>query len=189
MMGLGDLVNFSESVFASWLANNLGNLFPPANTKALQGDESTKVDDAVPEQPRTPKFKTFDAATDLAKLLAAVKDPVISVLIEDEPSTFYRLASLVLESRLTGEWFVCSRGRMSFEGNGGGIRNSRDILEQVKHSGAAIGVWVLPQTLLSDLDNGYATWMNVKPHAIPLLARVAQDYSWAEIERNVSKHV
>lgn len=78
---------------------------------------------------------------------------------------------------------------MSFEGNGGGIRNSRDILEQVKHSGAAIGVWVLPQTLLSDLDNGYANWMNVKPHAIPLLARVAQDYSWAEIERNVSKHV
>ena len=202
MMGLDD---FGLSVLASLLANKLEYLAQLLNGSAGKGgdDEARKDGEAdskhcraiefpgdMDSTPlRTIKFKTFDAWNDLSKLLAAVKDPVISVLIEDEPTTHYRLPSLVLESRSTGEWFVFSRGRMSFEGSGGGIRNSRDILDQVKLTGAAIGVWVLPQRLMSELDSGYETWANIKPHAIPLLARAAQDYSWAEIERNVFKQL
>jgi hypothetical protein len=188
MMGLGD---FGLSVLASWFANRLE--YRPKSATQNAGESSPIDPDkpavAAPEQSRTVKFQTFDAWTDLSKLLSAVKDPLISVLIEDEPSTFYRLASLVLESRVTGEWFVFTRGRMSFQGSGGGLRNSRDILEQVKQAGAPVGVWILPQALMSALDNGYETWGAIKPHAIPLLARVAKDYSWSEIERNVSEQL
>ncbi len=188
MMGLDD---FGLSVLASWLANKLEFRVRPPDQSAVQEriDEEPSFEDEAPAETRSVKFKTFDAWNDLSKLLAAVKEPMISVLIEDEPSTSYRLPAIVLESRLTGEWFVFSRGRMSFQGDGGGMRNSRDILDQVKRAGATIGVWVLPQKLMSDLDNGYETWANIKPHAIPLLARVAQDYTWTEIERNVAKQL
>lgn len=155
------------------------NTPPPLHTTA----------EAEPKDVRRPKFKTFDAWNDLSKLLKVVKDPLISILIEDEPSTHYRLPSLVLESRVTGEWFVFYRGRMSFEGSGGGIRNSRDILDQVKAAGAAVGVWVVPQNLLNDLDNGYALWPAIRHMAVPLLAIVAQDHSWSEIESNVAKYL
>lgn len=188
MMGVDD---FGLSILASWLANKLEFRVRPPDRSAAQEhlDANQEFEDVVPKETGLAKFKTFDAWTDLSKFLAAVKEPIISVLIEDEPSTFYRLPAIVLESRLTGEWFVFSRGRMSFQGDGGGMRNSQAILDQVKRAGAAIGVWVLPQKLMSELDNGYETWGNIKPHAIPLLARVAQDYSWSEIEHNIAKQL
>ena len=187
-MGLGD---FGLSILASWLANKLDfrSKQPALQAERRESDDPAALEAEVSVQPTAVKFKTFDAWTDLSKLLNAVKDPLISVIIEDEPSTFYRLPSLVLESRATGEWFVFSRGRMSFQGNGGGIRNAQAILDQVKAAGAEIGVWILPQAPRSQLENGYETWANIKPHAVPLLARVAQDYSWAEIEQNVSKQL
>lgn len=189
-MGLGD---FGLSVFASWLANRLDGFL------GKQGNHGSEPEPAAPNvgsQPddaekilRLRKFNTFDAWQDLPKLLKVVKDPVISILIEDEPSTHYRLPSMVLESRATGEWYVFSRGRMSFEGDGGGIRNTRDILDQVKSAGATVGVWVVPQERLDELDSGYEVWANVRPHAVPLLAVISRNHSWSEIERNVSKYL
>lgn len=185
------LDDFGLSVLASLFANKLEAWRKPAATDALISDDFNKMKctkNTLTED-RPVKFKTLDAWNDLSRILRAVKAPLISVLIEDEPSTYYRLASLVVESKTTGEWFVFSRGRMSFEGTGGGIRNSEIILNQVKKAGAEIGVWVLPQAQLYLLDNGYDTWPTIKVHAIPLLARIAEDYSWNEISRNVSKHL
>lgn len=187
-MGLDD---FGLSVLASILANKLDFGAKPRDvpTAGLESDKEPAAETKEPVRKHAVKFKTFDAWNDLSKLLEVVKEPLISILIEDEPSTHYRLPGLVLESRITGEWFVFSRGRMSFEGDGGGLRNSQAILDQVKAAEAAVGVWILPQAQLDMLDNGYETWANVKLHAVPLLARVAHDYSWSEIERNVSKQL
>ncbi len=186
--------DFGLGVLASLLASKIDNVFKSSEktTKPSDIDESLKttlklnIQSSVSDS-RSPKFKTFDAWTELSALLAKIEDPVISVLIEDQPSTHYRLASLVLESRATGEWYVFPRGRISFEGNGGGIRNSRDILTQVKSAGASIGVWVLQQNLLNELDNGYELWPSVRHQAIPLLAAIRNNYSWLEIEENVKK--
>ena len=189
-MGLDD---FGLSVLAGWLGNKVDGLLKRSTEYQAQEVPTAKISvETLPlkegiQQPQ--RFKTFDAWHDLTRLLTAVKEPLISILIEDQPSSHYRLASMVLESRTTGEWYIFSRGRMSFEGNGGGVRNSRDILDQVKSSGAAVGVWVLPQSTLDDLDNGRETWMVARVQAIPLLALVARDHSWSEIERNVAKYL
>jgi hypothetical protein len=186
MMGFDD---FGLGVLASMLANKLDRLFKPADHEQPTSQTPELPSPAPTSIPRKPKFRTFDAWNDLSPLLATVKDPLLSVLIEDAPSTHYRLASLVLESRTTGEWFVFSRGRMSFEGTGGGLRNSRDILANVRLAGVAVGVWVLPQSTLNDLDNGYELWPAVRTHAVPLLAVIRSDYSWSEIEENVKSFV
>ncbi|TBO27474.1 hypothetical protein EYS42_16750 [Aquabacterium lacunae] len=184
-MGLGD---FGLSILASWLANKIDFKKSAPENISSKSDEAPQKE-KTSESPKAQKFKTFDAWNDLSRILTAVKSPVISILIEDEPSTHYHLPSMVLESSVTGEWYVFSRGRMSFEGNGGGIRNSQEIIDQVKAAGANIGTWVVTKSEIEALDNGYITWPKVKQNAIPLLARVARDYTWDEIERNVTKQI
>lgn len=183
-MGVDD---FGLSVLASWIANKADTFFNP-RPKEQEAPPPVSHDEEMMAE-RVRRFKTFDAWKDLDAILKTVRDPLISILIEDKPSTFYRLPSMVLESKATGEWFVFSRGRMSFEGSGGGIRNTRDILAQIKTTGAFVGVWVVPQNKLNDLDNGYELWPAIRTQAVPLLAVIAGEHSWAEIERNVSKYL
>jgi len=189
MMGLDD---FGLSVLAGWLANRIDFLKPKGFTTSEQRQELISDTSEEPtegsqnaNQPR--KFKTFDAWNDLDNLLKVVKEPLISILIEDQPSTHYRLPSLVLESRVTGEWYVFYRGRMSFEGTGGGIRNSEVILDRLKAANVSVGVWVLDQALLDRLDSGCELWPAIRSQAVPFLAAPSNDYSWAEIKRNVVK--
>lgn len=180
---------FGLSVLASLLANKLGIFSKLKPNLPLQHATET-LDTTSPgdvQEHRVRRFKAFDAWTHFPNFLKTVREPLISILIEDQPSSHYRLPSMVLESKATGEWYVFSRGRMSFEGSGGGIRNSRNILELVKSAGAPVGVWVIPQNLLNDLDNGYALWPEVRSSAVPLLAVVAGEHSWFEIESNVAE--
>ncbi|MFC3459816.1 hypothetical protein [Massilia haematophila] len=186
--------DFGLSVFASWLANKLDTFL---KTPVSEGATHTTVQSAAipaeeqrsegPEIKRTARFRTFDSARDFDTLLRTVSEPVISILIEDTPSTSYRLPSMVLESRVTGEWFVFPRMRMSFEGNGGGLRNARDTFDLIRLVGANVGAWVVPQQVLDSLDNGYLVWAEVRPTAIPLLAVISGEHSWSEIERNVQR--
>lgn len=188
MMGIDD---FGLSVLASWFANKAEKVFTPKPKAAEENNQppERESNQSLSVSPRIKRFKTFDPWCDLDAILKTVRDPLISILIEDEPSTHYRLPSMVVESRATREWFVFYRGRMSFEGDGGGIRNSRDILAQVKSAGAAIGVWVVPKDTLDELDDGYVLWPSIRDEAIPLLAVIADEYSWHEIEQNVAKYL
>lgn len=182
-------VDFGLSYLASWLANATGHFPLDVNEKSAEqvptGNDSIVGDNPAPA--RVCRFNTFDVGRDLEGLLKTVREPVISLLIEDVPSTAYKLPSMVLESAVTREWYVFHRGRMSFEGSGGGLRNSRDILHQLKDAGASVGVWIMPQSVMDDLDNGYVLWPAVRHEGVPLLARADRDLSWAEIENNVEK--
>lgn len=190
MMGWDD---FGLSVLASVFANKidslskLKNLLNPRDARedvATTSDEPPELtqDDDLPRM-----FKTFDIANDLDTLLKVVKDPLISILIEDQPSTHYRLPSIVLESMITREWYVFYRGRMSFEGNGGGLRNSEAILDRLRAANVPVGVWVLDQRVLDRLDRGRELWPAIRSRAVPFLAALSGDYSWDEIARNVTK--
>ncbi|MEB2306459.1 hypothetical protein [Citrobacter braakii] len=186
-MGLDD---FGLSILAGFLANRF-DFLKPNGTPA-------QMNEVIPEVIEEPdkfslsanlpiKFKTFDVWSDLDKLLKVVKEPKISVLIEEQPSTYYRLPSLVLESRITGEWYVFPRGRISFEGNGGGIQNAEVIFNQLKEENVSVGIWVIDQALLDRLDNGHEFWPTIRLQIVPFLAAPSSEYSWTEIQRNVAK--
>lgn len=153
MMGIGD---FGLGVLASLFANKIDSFLKPMKRQPphLQPEITHSHSIFSPPAPSKRKFKTFDAWNDMEKLLKVVNTPLISILIENEPSTNYRLPSMILESKATGEWFVFSRGRMAFEGMGGGLINSHDIISKIKSANIPIGVWVVERAILDDLDNG-----------------------------------
>ncbi|MEX8626578.1 hypothetical protein AB8D53_26890 [Salmonella enterica] len=186
-MGLDD---FGLSILAGFLANRFDFLKPkgtPAQMNEVIPDVIEEPDKFSLSANLPIKFKTFDVWSDLDKLLKVVKEPKISVLIEEQPSTYYRLPSLVLESRITEEWYVFPRGRISFEGNGGGIQNAEVIFNQLKEENVSVGVWVIDQALLDRLDNGQEFWPAIRLQIVPFLAAPSSEYSWTEIQRNVAK--
>jgi hypothetical protein len=180
--------DFGFSVLASMLANKLDRLFSikehsEISNEVLCYDESEHVS----SQDIPSLFKTFDAWFDLPDFLVSVRSPVISILVEDKPSTFYHLPTIVIESQETKEWFVFGRGRISFQGSGGGLHNSERIIEMLKAKNIPIGAWVVQQEKLDVLERGVALWPEIRSSAIPLLSFMAKDYPWIEILRNAEK--
>lgn len=182
---------FGLSILASYLANKADKVAEfvfGRNAQRAPKPEPEKSAGAGPEQcEEWPKFRAFDAWSDLPEFLKTVSSPVVSLLIEDQPSTHYNLLCLVLESADTGEWYVFSRDRMSFQGTGGGFNNSRDIIERLKMKRAPIGVWVVQKAILDSFEEGRTLWPELKPRAIPLLSFLAKDLSWSGIQHNAQK--
>lgn len=180
-MTLGD---FGLGVLASWLANKLGAVLEPESQPApelLPPAQPLKEPKPRSRPARIRRFKTFDAYHDLPSLVREVSQPVVSLLIERSPSSHYNLMCVVLESAVTGEWFVFDRGRMAFQGTGGGYHNARNIIQALKDANVPIGVWVYDNNYVDDLENGYLLWPEIRGNGIPLRSLVADESSWNTI--------
>jgi hypothetical protein len=185
-MTLGD---FGLSTFASVLANQLDKFLGRNSSSDSAPQSAPSVDSSVvpPNPISSLGFKTFDAWHDLPRFISSVRNPLVSILIEDQPSTLYRLPAIVLESQDTREWFVFSRGRMSFEGSGNSLNNSRYIIEMLKKKNIPIGVWVVEKSSLEKMECGLSLWPEIRNRAVPLLAVMAKDQPWFEILNNTDK--
>jgi len=182
--------NIALGVLAGIIANKITeSLNKVQNSPSAEAEQLANVENNTPKPSHdgVPLFKTYDAWSDLTKLLEVAQKPLISILIESQPSTFYRLATVILESKESREWFVFSRGRLSFEGTGGGINNSKDIINMLKEKNIPIGVWVADRADVDNLDNGLAFWPEVRKHVVPLRAVNDTDGSWGEIISNAQK--
>lgn len=179
---------FLWDIFKNVLGNRVDALvFGKMDSTSIKSDSTTVGLEPTGQEPEQPqpsrrRFKSFDAVYDLAPLLEYVDEPIVYLLIEDSPSTAYNLPAYVLESQRTGEWFVFSRGRMAFQGTGGGLRNTRGVFDTLKEKRAKIGAWVVPKELLDRFEFGQVVWPTVKMEAVPLLAHLAEDFSWSEIQ-------
>lgn len=180
--------DFGLGILASWFANKIDQLFEPKGGKApemIPAEPQTKIDKHQIEKVR--KFKTLDAFHDLPKMVNEVHSPLVSILIERSPSSHYNLLCVVLESTLTGEWFVFSRGRMAFQGSGGGHINSKNIIQNLQQKNAIFGVWVYDNNFVDDLENGYVLWPAIKGKGIPLRGLISDDSSWTTITQQAEE--
>ncbi|WP_298445322.1 hypothetical protein [uncultured Ferrimonas sp.] len=174
--------DFGLGMLASWLANKVDLVFKPEGSEPLQIiPPEPKIDNDIPPIERVRKFKTFDAFHDLPQMVNDIDSPLVSILIERSPSSHYNLVCVVLESRLTGEWFVFSRGRMAFQGSGGGHTNSNMIIQTLKKKKSPIVVWVYDNNFVDDLESGFVLWPEIKGKGIPLRSLVSNDSSWTTI--------
>lgn len=170
--------DFGLGMLASWLANKIDLVLKPEGDEPVEIiSPEPQVDEDLPLVEKVRKFKTFDAFHDLRQMINDVDNPLVSILIESSPSSHYNLVCVVLESTLTGEWFVFSRGRMAFQGGGGGHINSKMIIEDLKQKESPIGVWVYDNNFVDDLENGYVLWPEIKGKGIPLRSLVSNDSS------------
>ncbi|WP_445147296.1 hypothetical protein [Dyella sp. Tek66A03] len=135
------------------------------------------------------RFRTFDILHDLDAVISVLQDPKVHILIEDIPSTAYCLPAVVLQSTATAEWYVFRRGRFAFQGTGGGLANSRTIVDNLKKRGVPISAWVIRRNDLDAVEAGKLTWPVASRDTVPILAAPGTDYMWDEIARNVKKIV
>lgn len=135
------------------------------------------------------RFDIFDARYDIERLLAYVEQPVVHLLVEDQPSSAYNLPGYVLESKATGEWFVFGRGRLALEGNGGGYRNMQGVTEILRAKQTKIVGWVIRKSDMDRLEDGQLLWSMARQDLIPLLSYQIEDdrWRWMGIKREFDK--
>lgn len=181
-MTFGD---FGFGVLASWLANQIGN--NNQNTqkiKSIVRDEEINqiAEDTQDIDHSKQLFKTYDIYHDLDDILIYLNNPVAQILVEKTPSNFYNLTSVVIESKTTNEWFVFNRGRTSFQGTGGGIRQSKDIIEKFRNEDIEIGTWAIDIDLLNSFESGDILWQDIKNRIIPLMSSITDQSDWKFIQ-------
>lgn len=110
--------DFGLRVLASLLANKLSSI-SNTNTQPVEIEENSKT-----VTNKQALFTVYDVYHDLEEMLEYVTTPVAHIIVENSPSSAYNLTTLVIEDKNTGIWFVFSRGRMAFQGTGGGSKQT-----------------------------------------------------------------
>jgi len=178
--------DFGLGVLASWLANKLGTL--DENNQEKEPDLKQTTEEATENKiEKNRMFHSFDVFSDLEEMVSVLDNPVAYLLIETEPTTHYHLVSLVLESKLTGEWYYFRRGRIAFQGSGGGHQQAQRVISVFKKYGIPISVWVAEKTILDDFEDGYVLWSTVFRNAIPFRAAQIKNEKWKWIKKQAEE--
>ncbi len=174
--------DFGLSVIASWLANKLGNT-------AEEKKDIEQPNQLIPQLINLPLreqevkvFEVYDVFRDLENILRYVQNPCAHIIVETKPSTFYHLAALVIEDKDTGIWFVFNRGRMSFQGTGGGAQQADRAVSILKKANIPVAPWAVSQEVLDDLERGYKLWPSIKNHLVPLISSCLDETKWPWIQ-------
>jgi len=174
--------DFGLSILASWLANKF--LEPDDND--LNHDKQLPIKESV-KATKKKKFNTYDVFTDLKKMLDFVSFPIAHIVVETTPTTFYNLATLVIEDKETGLWFVFRRGRMSFQGSGGGAQQTDRAIDIFKSRNIPIVPWSVTKEILDDLEGGFVLWYEIKNNLVPLLASNVDSTKWPWIQKQAKE--
>ena len=87
--------DFGLGVLASYLANTIDKIIKP---KGDSEPPELQVNEGI-EVRKERKFRTFDARYGIPTALDDIEKPLVSILIEQNPSTHYNLPCVVIESR------------------------------------------------------------------------------------------
>lgn len=156
----GNLLTRVVDAFWPRLGNDSAN--------ALKSENMDVVPDEVIKKKRI--FQTFHIKSGLEAVLDATIEPVVHIVLEDTPTSFHHLVVLVVESRVTGEWFVSSKGEMAFEGTGGGVRVSQLVSRLCSARRIPLAGWVCTQSASDSLSSGEILWPHLRPELVPLVA-------------------
>lgn len=122
------------------------------------------------------RYRTFDVQNEFDDVVELLSNPLIYIVIEDEPSTAWRLPVIIAEDQTTEEWYVFSKGRIAFEGTGGGLSQAKSFLRKVINKNIPFSAWVLGQAMTEKLSQGCRPWTEVKAKCIPALSAVQGTY-------------
>ncbi|MCP1319510.1 hypothetical protein [Vreelandella lionensis] len=122
------------------------------------------------------KYRTFDIQDDFEVVLDLLAEPVVYIVIEDRPSMAWRLPVIIAEDAKTGEWYVFSKGRVAFEGAGGGLSQAKTFLKKIQDKDVPFSAWVLEYALTEKLSQGCRPWPEFKLQCIPALAAEQGEY-------------
>ncbi|MDC8787210.1 hypothetical protein [Roseateles koreensis] len=164
------LYGAAQGVAGNFITRLIDALWPNLPDQQLpEYSEQIHREQVAPAEARR-LFQTFHIKSGLEAVLNATIDPVVHIVLEDQPTTFYHLAVLVVESRVTGEWYVSSKGELSFEGSGGGILVAEKVASMCANRRIPMAGWVCSRGHSDSLAQGEVLWPQVRPELIPLVA-------------------
>lgn len=164
-----------EALWGSNVAHNI--------EEDIQSDNENK---SIPEK-IVREFQTFHIKSGFESILNFVGDPVVHMVVEDEPTTAWHLVILVVESRVTGEWYVSKKGEMAFEGSGGGLYVAENIARICRERRVPTAGWVIQKKDSDALSNGQKLWPEVKGSIIPLMSYSKNEYFVKYIAKKFSE--
>ena len=181
--------DFGLGVLASWLANKLDGIGNNGDEPPLEpevSNEEAKIDTTGKKKKL---FRSFDVFLDLEEMVNLLEKPVAYLLIETEPTTHYQLVALVLESQITKEWYLFRRGRMAFQGSGGGHHQAERAISIFKKRNISVSVWVVDKKVLDEFESGYLLWKPVFESAIPFRAAELDNEKWQWIKARADEMI
>ncbi len=169
--------SWSGGLSSGLAANAISEFFKDAfrsaalETNAQESETQNLIEAQAPtkETQPEPKFQTLHALTDFEKILSMVKTPVVHFVIEETSSGAWHLPVMVMESSVTGEWYVFRKGNLAFEGVAG-RSNTRTLTRSLVEKGISIGAWFTDQASSDLLSGGRVLWPELKPRCIPAMA-------------------
>lgn len=121
-------------------------------------------------------YRTFDIINDLYDVVDLIQSPMVHIVIEDKPSSAWHLPLVVVEDIDSKEWYVFSKGRMAFEGSGGGLENSKNLLQFLIKNKIRFSGWVLDYVKSEKLSQGCSTWPALRDDCLPLISYNKNQY-------------
>jgi hypothetical protein len=179
--------DFGLGVLASWLANQIGSPKEQKVEVSIEPEESNEKPEPHELNRKVRRFKSYDVFRDLEEMLKYVNKPIAHIVVEDSPSSFYNLAALVIEDRETGILFVFSRGRMAFQGTGGGAQQTDRAVNIFKSRNIPVAPWVVVKDKLDSFENGHILWPEVKELLVPLVSSVVSTEKWRWIQQQAQE--
>lgn len=122
------------------------------------------------------KYRTFDIEYDLEDVTSLMRQPIVHIVLEDKPTTAWHLGLVVAEDATTSEWYVFRKGRLAFEGTGGGLNQSKALFKKLLEKKIPFTCWVVDQVSSEKLSQGCQPWPRVREQCIPILAFEKNEY-------------
>ncbi|MGA4604701.1 hypothetical protein [Pseudoalteromonas maricaloris] len=120
--------DFISSVVSGVTANGVTRLVEALwggdkayNLEDKDPENDINKNEVVAESKKLRLFQNFHIKSGFETILNSVDQPIVHFVIEDKPTTAWHLVTIVVESQVTGQWYVSQRGEMAFEGSGGGL--------------------------------------------------------------------
>jgi len=176
MMVSGVVGNFTFERIKALLSSQNGDIEPEEVTSQEKPQDSDIKEVCGPNIFYKNRYRTFDIIHDLYDVIELVKKPMVHIVIEDKSSSAWHLSLVVVEDLESREWYIFSKGQMAFEGSGGGLSNSRDLLSFLVARDIRFSGWVLDFVLSEKLSQGCLAWPAVRDQCIPLIAYNKNQY-------------
>lgn len=130
-------------------------------------------------------YRTFHVI-DIERILSFVEDPVIHFIIDDVPK-FYFSVAVVIESRITNEWYIIKSGEIAFQGTGGGYNQSKVVCDLLKKYKLPFAIWCSTENLLSQFEYRKLGWTNFKSQLIPFLSVNNTNEYWKDVTARINE--
>jgi len=173
--------NFLTSVLSSLVTERLKNF---SKQWYAREDEPAawEIDASISKPCKNEHLKSRSFSIDfLEDFFDFIREPVLHVILESDTTSFYFTVAVIMESSITGEWYVFGIGQLAVQGMGGGSRRFEQLLDVIRKRDPSVAIWCCSNVDMTAIEEGKITWLDLKSRLIPLLSAIRNFSEFKEV--------